>query len=46
MKKLLITYRATIDRHVPIEIKQQREKKKSAQRGMFVFFRERMRSPL
>lgn len=44
MKKLLVTYRATIDRHVPIEIKSRADKKKSRERGMFYVIRERMRS--
>jgi hypothetical protein len=44
MKKLLVTYRATIDRHVPIEVKGRADKKKHAQRGVFTIIRERMRS--
>lgn len=44
MKKLLVTYRATIDRHVPIEVKSRSEKKKHAQRGVFTVIREHMRS--
>lgn len=44
MKKLSVTYRATIDRHVPIEIKSRAEKKKTAERSMFSIIRGRMRS--
>ncbi len=44
MKKLLVTYRATIDRHVPIEVKSRADKKKHGQRGVFSIIRERMRS--
>jgi len=42
MKKLSITYRATIDRHVPIAVKSRAGKKVSA-RPRFVFFRDRSR---
>ena len=44
MKKLLVTYRATIDRHVPIEVKSRSDKKKHVERGIFTVIRERMRS--
>ena len=43
MKKLSITYRATIDRYVPIEVKQRAEKKRKAEKGIFFFIRERVR---
>jgi hypothetical protein len=43
MKKLLITYRATIDRHVPIEVKQRADKKRRSDRGMLSLIRYRLR---
>ncbi len=43
MKKLLITYRATIDRHVPIEVKHRADKKQKYHKGVLFFIREHMR---
>ncbi len=46
MKKLMITYRATIDRYVPIAIRSRMEKERGSQRSKFFIIRERIRVSL
>jgi hypothetical protein len=43
MTKLMITYRATIDRYVPIAVRSRFVKSSSARRGRFLVIRERIR---
>ncbi len=42
IKKLSVTYRATIDRRVPIEVKARAGKKKSIFSGKFHIIRDRL----
>jgi len=43
MTKLMITYRATIDRYVPIAVKSRFPKPGQTRRGRFLVIRERIR---
>ncbi len=43
MKRLSITYRATLEHHVPIAQKQRAARKANRDRGVLVFIRERLR---
>ena len=45
MRKLMITYRATIDRYVPIAVRS-RPEKRVAERSKFFIIRERIRISL
>ena len=46
MAKLLITYRATIDRYVPIAVRSRLGKVGQRSRGRYFLIRERIRLPI